>query len=41
MTYALELKPYFENNEDPWKKIVTLTLQEGASRMDIKKGGGF
>ena len=27
MTWALELKPYLYNNDDPWKKIDTLSTE--------------
>ena len=27
MTWALELKPYLHNNDDPWKKIDTLSTE--------------
>ena len=39
MTCALELKPYFDNNEDPWKKIGTLSTEIGPAETKIVKFG--
>ena len=37
MTCASELKPYFHNNEDPWKKIGTLSTEIGPAATKIVK----
>ena len=37
MTCALELKPYFDNNDDPWKKIGTLSTEIGPAETKIVK----
>ena len=37
MTCASELKPYFHNNEDPWKKIATLSTEIGSAATEIVK----
>ena len=37
MTCALELKPYFHNNDDPWKKIGTLSTEIGPAATKIVK----
>ena len=39
MTCALELKPYFYNNDDLWKKIDTLSTEiaPAATKMGPKK----
>ena len=37
MTCALELRPYFDNNEDPWKKIGTLSTEIGPTKTKIVK----
>ena len=37
MTCASELMPYFHNNEDPWKKIGTLSTEIGPAGTKIVK----
>ena len=37
MAPDLELKPYFHNNEDPWKKIGTLSNEIGPAATKIVK----
>ena len=37
MTCALELKPYFDNNDDLWKKIGTLSTEIGPAEIKIVK----
>ena len=37
MTCASELKTYFHNNEDPWKKIGTLSTEIGPAATQIVK----
>ena len=39
MTRALELKPYFHNNEDPCKEIGTLSSEIGPAATKIVKFG--
>ena len=39
MTRALELKPYFHNNEDPCKEIGTLSTEIGPAATTIVKFG--
>ena len=39
MTCALELKPYFYNNDDPWKKIDTLSTEIAPAATEMVKFG--
>ena len=39
MTWALELKPYLYNNDDPWKKIDTLSTEIAPTETKMVKLG--
>ena len=39
MAHALELKPYLHNNDDPWKKIGTLSTEMAPAEIKMVKFG--
>ena len=39
MACALELKPYLHNNDDPWKKIGTLSTEIAPTETKMVKFG--